>query len=171
MSRPKGVEIAKEPSKTPPRLEIGNQQPEGKGGGEGNEQISWVAGTVSRPASSGSRAKRVERGRDGGRLVCLQSWSQPATVRRVWSSMPGTSEGRWSVWRETKNLPSGIVWSQPGHTSFHPNHATTESGFYAVQAHRRRPTCLSRYLLHEALRLRRLGYLDRGCSRRSVPMG
>ena len=55
--------------------------------------------------------------------------------------------------------------------SFHPNDATTESGFYAVQAHRRRPPCLSRYFLHEALRLRRLGYLDRGCSRRSVPMG
>ena len=84
--------------------------------------------------------------------------------------MPGTSERRWLM-RETKNLPSGKFGHNSVTHSSPTNHATTESGFYTVQAHRLRPPCLPRYFLHEALRLRCLGRLDRGCSRRSVPVG
>jgi hypothetical protein len=131
-------------------------------GGEAkiHEQISWIVGMVSRFASSGSRVKRVERGRDDGRLVCRRSWSQPTTVRVAWSSMPAPSECRWCRWfsvglkGKTKELPSGKASSVTtrSRTAFHHlSHATTESSFYPVQAHRRRPPCLSRRFLHEAL--------------------
>ena len=133
VSGPKRVEIAEEPGETPSGLEIGNQQPGGTEERGCHKQISWILATVSRSVSSGSRAKRAGRGRDDGRLVCLQSWSQPTTVGRVWLSMLAPSVSVVGVGWEGKQRAA--EWQAFGHnpvTLLPPNHATAESGFHTV---------------------------------------